>query len=203
MAVVFVTGGTGFLGRALIGELLKRGHQVRALVRAGSEGKLPSGAEAVLGDALEGSSYRGGVAGCGVFVHLIGTPKPAPWKEKEFRRVDLGSAIQAGEVAKAAGVSRFVYVSVANPAPIMKKYIAIRKQAEAYLLSLGLNCTFLRPWYVLGPGRRWPLLLTPFYTIAKWVPAWREPAERLRLVSHREMVAGLVAAVEGSKSRLG
>ena len=40
---VFITGGTGYLGRPLIAQLLARGHQVRALVRPGSESKVPKG----------------------------------------------------------------------------------------------------------------------------------------------------------------
>ena len=49
---VFLTGGTGYMGRALAEELVRRGHRVRALVRAGSEGKVASGCELVHGDAL-------------------------------------------------------------------------------------------------------------------------------------------------------
>src|SRR5437773_9031680 len=54
---VFITGGTGYMGRRLIVDLLARRHLVRALVRPGSEGKLPPGCPAVLGDALNAASY--------------------------------------------------------------------------------------------------------------------------------------------------
>ena len=49
---VFITGGSGYLGRPLISMLLERGHDVRALVRQGSEKKLPPGCTPVFGDAL-------------------------------------------------------------------------------------------------------------------------------------------------------
>jgi uncharacterized protein YbjT (DUF2867 family) len=49
---VFMTGGTGYLGQRLIPALLKRGHEVRALVRPGSEHRLPVGCPAVIGNAL-------------------------------------------------------------------------------------------------------------------------------------------------------
>jgi uncharacterized protein YbjT (DUF2867 family) len=55
---VFITGGTGYLGRALAARLLERGHEVRALVRRGSESKLPRGCEAVTGDPLDGVELR-------------------------------------------------------------------------------------------------------------------------------------------------
>ena len=41
---VFVTGGTGSIGRPLVAELFRRGHSVRALARPGSGGRLPDGA---------------------------------------------------------------------------------------------------------------------------------------------------------------
>src|SRR5262249_14246367 len=58
MAMVFVTGSTGYLGRTLIGGLLARKHGVRALARRGSEGKLPAGCEVVSGDALDAATYQ-------------------------------------------------------------------------------------------------------------------------------------------------
>jgi len=55
---VFVTGGTVYLGRPLIEALLGRGHTVRALARPGSAARLPAGATAVVGDALEAPQMR-------------------------------------------------------------------------------------------------------------------------------------------------
>jgi hypothetical protein len=40
----------------------------------------------------------------------------------------------------------------------------------------GMNATILRPWYVLGPGRQWPLLLKPMYWLMERIPATRESA---------------------------
>src|SRR6266404_21922 len=52
---VFITGGTGYVGRALVPRLLERGHEVRSLVRRGSETRLPRGCEPVIGNALDAS----------------------------------------------------------------------------------------------------------------------------------------------------
>ena len=59
-----------------------------------------------------------------------------------------------------------------------------------------LNATVLRPWYVLGPGHRWPYALLPFYKLAEWLPFTRDGAHRLGLVTLRQMVLALVEAVE-------
>jgi uncharacterized protein YbjT (DUF2867 family) len=192
-----VTGGTGYLGRPLIERLLAKGHCVKALVRPGSERKLPAGVEVVPGDALDSRSYVDQVDPGGTFVHLVGTPHPAPWKEKQFRTVDLKSAMEAGKAAQCRGVSNFVYISVANPAPVMRRYIRVRLEAEAFLTGLGLNCTFVRPWYVVGPGHRLPLVTQPFWNIAgSLVPAWRDTGRRLALVTQEQMVNALANAVE-------
>ena len=50
---VFVTGGTGYRGCRLIPVLLERGHTVRAVARGASASRVPSGATAVVGDALD------------------------------------------------------------------------------------------------------------------------------------------------------
>jgi uncharacterized protein YbjT (DUF2867 family) len=191
-----MTGGTGFMGRRLIAGLASRGHTVRALVRPGSEKKLPTGATAVSGDALDKASYAGAVAPADTFVQLAGVSHPNPSKAQEFRRVDARSALAAIAAAAEARVAHFVYVSVAQPAPVMKSYIAARAECEEAVRASGLHATILRPWYVLGPGRRWPLLLLPMYWVLERIPATRESARRLGLVTIEEMAGALVASIE-------
>ncbi len=191
---VFVTGGTGYLGRPLIRELLARGHPVRALVRPGSEFKLPAGTEAVAGDAL--AAFDTLISPADTLVHLVGTPHPSPFKAREFRDVDLLSVRVSVAAAKRAAVRHLVYVSVAHPAPAMKAFIAVRKEGEALIAASGLSATILRPWYVLGPGHRWPYAHLPVYKLMEILPWTRESALRLGLVSLHEMVAALIAAVE-------
>jgi uncharacterized protein YbjT (DUF2867 family) len=123
---VFITGGTGYLGRALIPLLLERGRRA----------------------------------------------------------------------ARAAGVRHSVYVSVAQPAPVMKAYQEARAEVEAALKESGVPATVLRPWYVLGPGHRWPYLLKPFYYVCERLPSTRETARRLGFVTHAQMTAALLRAVE-------
>jgi len=197
---IFITGGTGYMGRRLVAELLKRGHSVRALVRKGSEGKLPPGSAAVAGDALVKESYarevRAADAPADTFVQLVGVSHPNPSKADEFRAVDLASARAAVSAAVEAGIQHFVYVSVAQPAPVMKAYVAVRGECEEIIRKSGLNATILRPWYVLGPGHRWPYLLVPLYWLFERLPGTRESARRLGLVSIDQMVRALVGAVE-------
>ena len=100
---VFVAGGTGYLGLPLLRELLKRGHAVRALVRAGSETKLPPGCEAIQGNATDPSTYAGNIRPSHTFVQLVGVSHPNPRKAAEFQAIDRASALGAIEAAKQCG----------------------------------------------------------------------------------------------------
>jgi uncharacterized protein YbjT (DUF2867 family) len=205
---VFVTGGTGYMGRRLIPLLAQRGHKVTALVRPGSGSKLParnaSHSDAggpnetlpVVADPLEMNSYTEEVRGCDTFVHLIGVPHPSPAKAAQFRAIDLPSVKVAVKAAVDASVRHFIYLSVAQPAPMMQAFIAVRAEGEALIRASGMKATFVRPWYVLGPGHRWAYALLPLYWIAELLPATRESASRLGLINISQMLNALVWSVE-------
>jgi uncharacterized protein YbjT (DUF2867 family) len=193
---IFITGGTGYIGNPLIRRLAERGHHIRALVRAGSEHKLPPGCEAVVGNALDANSYAVRIRPAHTFIQLVGVSHPSPAKVAEFQTIDRVAALGAIEAASRAGIQHFVYLSVAHPAPMMKAYVAVRAECEAALLSSGMSATIVRPWYVLGPGHRWPYVLLPMYWLCERIPSTRDGARRLGLVTLDQMVRVLASAVE-------
>lgn len=193
---IFVTGGTGYLGGRLIPELLARGHEVAALVRKGSENKLPTGCIPVFGNALDRSTFAGKIHPADTYIQLVGVTHPSPAKAKQFREIDLVSVQESVATATAAKVQHFIYLSVAQPAPAMKAYLEVRAEGERLIRESGLNATILRPWYILGPGHRWPYLLLPMYWFFEILPRTRETARRLGLVTLRQMVNATLGAVE-------
>ncbi len=203
MANIFITGGTGYIGRRFIELMINRGHIVYALVRSKSVHKLPPGAKAVIANPFDPASFEKSVPPGSVFVQLLGVAHPSPRKASQFREIDLRSVKASADAAKVAGVSKFVYVSVAmTPSKYMHAYQEVRKEGEEYCKKLGLNCTFIRPWYVLGPGHWWPVLLYPVYGLAEVVPSWRQKARAIGLVSIKQMLRTLINAVEVSQSPL-
>jgi uncharacterized protein YbjT (DUF2867 family) len=104
-------------------------------------------------------------------------------------------------VAKRAKVSHFIFLSVAQPAPVMRAYIEVRQECERVIRESGLPATIVRPWYVLGPEHRWPLALVPLYRLAEGFPSLREGAQRLGLVTLEQLTTTLVQAVENPTTK--
>lgn len=193
---ILITGGTGYIGTHLIPKLLARGHHVRVLTRAESSGRVPSGASAVIGDALDARSVESALRQGDTVIHLVGTPNPNPSKAEQFEKIDLASVRATVAAAKRVEIVHLVYVSVAQPAPVMRAFLWVRTLGETMIREAGLTATIVRPWYVLGPAHRWPVLIKPLYKLAEIFPATRETAERLGLVTIEQMVNALVRAVE-------
>jgi uncharacterized protein YbjT (DUF2867 family) len=197
---VTITGGTGYIGRALIARLIAAGHHVRAVARPASIDKVPAGAGIVEGSALNADDIARALTPQCTLVLLVGTPHPNPRKAREFEAVDLASVRAAAVAIKRVSVAHVIYVSVAHPAPVMEAYIAVRTEGERLLRQTGVPLTVLRPWYVVGPGHWWPIALIPIYKLFEQIPSKRETALRLGLVTHKQMVGALAAAVNQGPS---
>jgi nucleoside-diphosphate-sugar epimerase len=197
-----MTGGTGYIGSRLIPALQAHGHVVRAVIRPGSEGKLSPNVQPIVADPLQMDSYTDQLRPTNTFVHLIGTPHPSPAKAKQFQEIDLVSIQVAAKAARDAGVEHFIYLSVAYPSRMMQAFIEVRQKGEALLRETCLPVTFVRPWYVLGPGHWWPYAIIPIYWIMELIPSTRESARRLGLVSIGQMVRALVWAVENPPEKI-
>ncbi len=197
MQTIFITGGTGYIGKRLISILLGKNYRVTALVRPGSEVKVPAGCEVVVGNPFDAANFASKMpAGC-VFVQLLGVPHPSPRKREQFYAIDLKSVQTSATASKQAGAGHFIYVSVSQtPTRIMRDYQQVRSMGEAAIRATGIPHTFIRPWYVLGPGHWWPVLLWPVYKILEIIPFTREKALDLGLVTLPQMLRVLVWAVE-------
>jgi uncharacterized protein YbjT (DUF2867 family) len=197
MPSIFITGGTGYIGSRLVKKLLEKKYRVIALVRKGSENKIPAGVEVVVGNPFDERTFREEVPHGAIFIQLLGVPHPSPKKATLFKEVDLKSVKASANAAAYAGVSHFIYVSVAmSESSLMKAYQDVRKEGEEYCLNRDLNCTFVRPWYVLGPGHWWPVLLLPLYGISEIVPSLKQKARSKALVTINQMLRTLMKAVE-------
>jgi len=173
-----VTGATGFVGQALVRQMLADGRSaVRAAVRR-ETGALPAGVECVvtgdLADLNGETSWRTALSGADAVVHLAARVhvmrESASDPLSEFRRVNVAASLELATRAAAAGVRRFVYVSSVKvngesgtyteadaPAP-EDAYGVSKHEAEVGLRRIadetGLEVVIIRPPLVYGPGVR-------------------------------------------------
>ena len=110
--------------------------------------------------------------------------------------IDLASVEQAASVVQSNRLPHVIYLSVSQyPSRVMKDYRAVRAKGETLLKATGAKCSFIRPWYVLGPGHWWPILLTPLYALARLMPATREQSRQQDLVTIKQMIGTLHYAI--------
>ncbi|MEJ2265693.1 MAG: NAD-dependent epimerase/dehydratase family protein [Anaerolineales bacterium] len=109
----FVTGGTGFIGGAVVRHLIDAGHSVRALVRPTSDTQQLDGlpAERLMGDLSELDSLRSGIAGCDWVFHVAALYSywGHPWED--FYQANVLGTRNVLEVAKDADLRRIIYTS--------------------------------------------------------------------------------------------
>ena len=173
---VFVTGGTGFIGGAVVRQLRARGDEVVCLVRNPAKGKAAGelGCELVAGDLGDERAIREGMAGCDAVIHAaaiyeVGIPASERGAMKE---ANVGGSERVLGAALAAQIPKVVYVSTVgvfgntggkivdesyeHPA---KEFTSCYEQTkwEAHqvakrLIGEGLPCVIVQPGGVYGPG---------------------------------------------------
>lgn len=152
--LVLVTGATGFVGNAVVRELLVQGHAVRALVRRGSEKKLREreGVEIAPGDCLDHEALEAAVAGCDAVIHLVGIIREFPGRGVTFEQVHVQATRNVVDAAQAAGSRRYLHMSAlgARPEPA-DPYHLTNFRADDYVIHSGLTYTIFRPSVIYGP----------------------------------------------------
>ncbi|MFN2135099.1 MAG: NAD-dependent epimerase/dehydratase family protein [Candidatus Promineifilaceae bacterium] len=109
----FVTGAGGFVGSALVVELLARGHHVRALTHSTENGRYLSarGAQVVRGDVTDVTSMRRAMQGCDVVFHVAGYVEIGQHESETIERVNVGGTRKVLRLAVELGIPRIVFTS--------------------------------------------------------------------------------------------
>ncbi len=183
--MIFLTGGTGFVGARLAPRLAERGASVRCLVRDPQRARALAelGFELVTGDLRAPERFRGALDGCRSVIHLASAlGADAAHMDAVNRR---GTEALVG-MAQQAGASRFVYVGShgARPNPRLP-YAYSEWRAEQAVAGSALDWLVLRPTVVVGRGdpftgglvrmlRRWPAVVLPDGGRLRVQPIWVE-----------------------------
>lgn len=170
---IFLTGGSGFLGRQLIADLLAAGHRVRALARSPRAADIVRalGAEPVRGDLDDVAAMQAGMSGCDAAIHAAA--KVEQWgRWQDFQRDTVEGTAHVIAAARAAGLRRLLHISTeavladgaaiidadeTRPLPARPNgaYPRSKGLAEQQVLAangMDLETVVLRPRFIWGKG---------------------------------------------------
>jgi uncharacterized protein YbjT (DUF2867 family) len=199
MKTVAITGGTGFVGRAVVAEFLRSGYIVKALVRSeSSKAKLPQHQNLVciIGDPCKADDVLKVLEGADALVHLVGIRlKEARKTGKNYEDVDVGSAVASIEAIKRSSTRRILILTAADIGNSF--YVRCKRKIESMVKEAGLRWAIFRPSFIIGPGQEWPIILTPFLWAFGHFPGYIGRKARLAQNIRLEALAkAFVAAFE-------
>jgi nucleoside-diphosphate-sugar epimerase len=172
---VFVTGGTGFLGRAVVEALIARGHSVRALVRD-ARARLPRGVEAVVVGFEDRAKLEEAVSGTEAIVHMAGKVSRDPRDAADMHWIHVEATQRLLDAAESRKVRRFVLASTSGTIAVSNEarrpateeenapleivgrwpyYMSKRLQEQEVLRRNAkerIDAVVLNPSLLLGPG---------------------------------------------------
>lgn len=192
--LVALTGGTGFVGKAVLAALGLAGMPVRALARTPSAPHT-EGTSWVQGDLADRAALAALVEGAEAVIHVAGlttAQEPAA-----FEAANVAGTLALIEAAAAAGVPRFVFVSsLSAREPALSAYGASKERAERLVMASGLDWTIVRPPGVYGP---WDVDYLEMFKLARRGLVPVPPPGRSSLIHVQDLAELLVALVPGGE----
>lgn len=200
MATILVLGATGYIGRRLVPRLVKRGHDVRTLIRR--PGKAPitgcENCQVVQGDVLDASSLERAFVGIDIVFYLVHSMAAG---EQEFEQRDRLAASNVAEVAKRSGVKRIIYLGGLGRRDVQQSaHLKSRHEVGDLLRSGGVPVTEFRAAVIVGSGsasfemmhhlvNRLPVMICP-----RWVTVRTQP------IAISDVLSYLVEAVDKNET---
>jgi uncharacterized protein YbjT (DUF2867 family) len=193
---IFVTGGTGFVGREIVRQLHGIGHRVRCLVRDVERAKavLPSSVALHPGDLSDPESLADGVKGCQSVIHLVGIIVEKG--RSTFERVHVQGTQDMVRAAARGEIRQFIHMSALgsrDDAP--SRYHQTKYRAEQIVKGSGMDWTIFRPSVIFGPGDRFVNLLARIIQSSPVVPVIGRGETKIQPISVRNVASCFALAV--------
>jgi NADH dehydrogenase len=201
---VLVTGATGFVGSAVVRELVVRGLTPVCLVR--SPEKLlrrhrdisPERIRCVAGDLHDDRALANAADQCDAAIHLVGIILEKPFARQTFDRIHRQGTEHVVNAVRAAGITRYVHMSALGSRPNAEaKYHKTKWAAEEYVRGSGLDWTIFRPSLIHGPDGEFMRLMKMFMCglVPPVVPYFGDGRAKLQPVSVKDVAYCFVEAL--------
>jgi uncharacterized protein YbjT (DUF2867 family) len=194
---IFITGATGFVGRAVVPALRAHGYAVRCLVRRGSEPDLRGleAIERVEGDVLSPEALERDMAGCDTVVHLVGIIRETPATASTFERIHTQGTINVLEAAAATGVRRYLHMSALGArAGARSRYHRTKWAAEEAVRASPIPWTIFRPSIIYGAADQFVNMLAAMVRRYPVVPVIGTGQQRLQPVPVEQVAEAFARA---------
>ncbi|MDX2495269.1 MAG: complex I NDUFA9 subunit family protein, partial [Desulfuromusa sp.] len=194
---VFITGGSGFVGREIIQQLLAANHSVRALVRTADSLNNFNGIETVLGDTTHPATLRDQLSGCDAVIHLVGIIREFPGKGITFKKLHAESTENMLQAAEEQGVKRYLQMSANGTREnSVTDYHKTKWVAEEMVRQSNLDWTIFRPSLIYGSEDQFINMLAQLIRYLPVVPVMGDGQYQLQPVSVIDVATGFVTALD-------
>lgn len=197
---VLVTGGTGFVGRSVLGQLHQSGHSiVLAARKPGDEGvQRLAAARAVevrAADVLDPASLAAAADGVEAVIHLVGIISEIG--RNTFANAHVAATRNMLVAAQEAGVRRYLQMSALGTRPgAASRYHQTKWEAEELVRTSGLDWTIFRPSLIYGAEDHFVNLFTRLSRWSPCLPVMGRGEAKLQPVGVDEVAVCFVRALE-------
>lgn len=193
---VLLIGGSGLVGRALIGMSCDRSDLHLDLLLRRSPPQLPEAAEVFVAERLSGAlaAWQTTAPRCDVFISALGTTRRAAGSIEAFARIDRDLVLDVARAARVSGARQAILVSSVGADPRSRNaYLRIKGELEQGVAALGYaRCDFLHPGLLLGAREQTGTRRAE--RIGQWLAPWLNPLLLGPLASYRGIAAQTVGA---------
>ncbi len=206
--MIFITGATGFVGRNLVEELLRRSFRLRCLVRDPDKASWLKGigCELVKGDVTDAASLKRALtpdvkrgAPSSAVIHLVGILFEA--EGAGFENVHVRGTRNVVEACKSAGVTRYLHISALGTRPgARSRYHKTKWEAEEIVRASGLAYTVFRPSVIFGKEDRFTNMFARAMRLSPVIIVPGDGKNRMQPVYVKDLAAAMSDSIENERA---
>ncbi len=149
---IFITGASGFVGAAVVEELLSRDYSISALINRRRLAIDDPRIDQVKMDLFDTKALASAIQGCDAVIHLVGIIMEKPSAGITFERMHFEATRSIVDATAHAGVKRYLHMSALGTRPgAASGYHQTKYKAEQYVIGSSLDWTLIRPSMIHGP----------------------------------------------------